>query len=258
MSRFFKAAAPLAVFGLYLAVSLWPSLTPAPLRHLGRALNPYGFTLVLDTGSVLLALALLAWSRGGIKTALKDLGLLSDPVRPLLFGLVATSPSALGLALTGHINPAVSARELLLLCLWFPLCEEVMFRGVAFGQLYRRFAWGFWPAALAPALAFALPHALQGASLAEIAGLPGITGLGAVIFSWFFVRFGWNLWVAVALHAFLNAWWEIFTTNPNALGDWSDNIFRFGSIGLAFALVLLAPRVRALRWLVPAARKPRR
>jgi membrane protease YdiL (CAAX protease family) len=143
----------------------------------------------------------------------------------------------------------------LLLCLWFPICEELMFRALAFGQLYRRARWGFWPSALAPAMAFALLHALQGASLAEMAGLAAITGLGAVIFAYFFLRFGWNLWGAVSLHAFLNLWWELFTANENALGGWSDNVFRFGSIGLAFALILAAGRRPALRWLVPARRK---
>jgi len=256
--RLFKTYAPLAAFAVYLALSLAPDAAVAPLHSLGRALGAYGFTNLIDTGSLLLAVGLLAWAHGGLKPALQELGILADPVRPLLFGLVATLPSAVGLALTGRVSDAVTAREILLLCLWFPICEEIMFRALAFGQLYRRAGWAFWPAALAPAVAFALPHALQGASLVEMAGLAAITGLGAVIFSYFFVRFGWNLWAAVALHASLNLWWTLFTANENALGGWSDNLFRFGSIGLAFALVLLAPRVRELRWLVPAGRKPRR
>jgi len=255
MQRLFKQFAPLFAFALYLALSLAPDASLAPLHRLGRTLGSYGFTNLIDTGSALLALGLMTWSRGGLKPALKELGVLADPIRPALFGLIATSPSALGLALTGHVNLGVTAREVLLLCLWFPICEELMFRAVAFGQLYRRARWGFWPAALAPAVAFALPHALQGASLAEMAGLAAITGLGAVIFAYFFVRFGWNLWAAVSIHLFLNLWWELFTANQNALGGWSDNVFRFSSIGLAFALIWGAGRSPALGWLVPARRK---
>jgi membrane protease YdiL (CAAX protease family) len=116
-------------------------------------------------------------------------------------------------------------------------------RPLLFGQLYSRARLGFWPSALIPALIFAACHLQQSNEPLELLGIFAITALGSVLSSWFFIRFGGNLWAPVALHALMNTWWMVFTSNQSALGGYADNVFRFASIALA---------LRIVRWFAPA------
>ncbi len=239
-----------------LAAYVWfpPGHQIPPLQNAAKALGPYGYTLIIDTLFIILPLTLLALLRRGLPAAFAELGLSANPIRPLFFGFVATAPAWIGLAATCHVATKFTAYELILLCWYLPFCEEVIFRAFAFGQLYRRAGLNFWLAALVPAVLFACGHLYQSHKLAELAGILLITGTGSVMFSYFFVRFGWNVWAPFALHAFLNTWWMVFTTNQNALGGgWSDNVFRFGSIALAFGLVYGARHFRAFRIFAPQA-----
>jgi len=245
--------APLVVFGAYLLTIPFGDIQ-FPLRvQIIQTFGPYSFAFITNTIFLVLAVVAVAIARGGLRAGLLELGIAASPLRPLLFGLAATAPAAIGFALTAHVSAAFTGRELVLLCAYFPFIEEVLFRALAFGQLYRRAGWNFWAAALAPAVCFALAHASQGAKIGEIAGIMAITGLGAVVLSYFFVRFGWNIWAPVALHALLNTWWTVFTVNQNALGGASDNIFRFGSLALAIVLVLAAARIPAFEIFAPKA-----
>lgn len=245
MRRLFEALAPLVGFVFYLQSDLVDAL-----ERFGHWLG-VGGSVAVNTVPVLIGFAILALLRRSVRAALDELGLARSPVRPLLFGLIATAPALIGFALTARTDPEVTLRGVFLLGWYYPWCEEVLFRGLAFGQLYRHARWGFWAASLVPSAVFAAVHVRAGMSAGEIVGIVAITGLGAIVFGYFFVRFGWNLWAAVALHGFLNTWWLVFTVNENALGGASDNVFRFGSIGLAFAIALGAHRVVALRALAP-------
>lgn len=245
--------APLAVFVAYVIDGVFGDV-PFPLRaQIGQTFGPYSFAFIVNSIFLALAITAVAIARGGLRSGLTELGLSANPLRPILFGLVATAPAAIGFALTARVSASVTARELILLGIYFPFIEEVLFRALAFGQLFRRAGWNFWAAALVPAAFFALGHAAQGAGIGEIAGIMAITGLGAVVFSYFFLRFGWNIWAPVALHGLLNTWWMVFTVNQNALGGASDNIFRFGSLSLAFLLVPAAARIPAFRIFAPKA-----
>lgn len=245
MRRLFEAVVPLFAFVFYLQSDLVEALA-----RFGRWLG-VGGSVAVNTVPVLVGFLLLALLRRSVRAAFEELGLARSPARPLLFGLAATAPALIGFALTARADPAVTLRDVFLLGWYFPWCEEVLFRGLAFGQLYRHARWGFWAASLVPSALFAAVHVRIGMSSGELVGIVAITGLGAIVFGYFFVRFGWNLWAAVALHGFLNTWWLVFTVNENALGGASDNVFRFGSIGLAFAIALAAHRVVALRTLAP-------
>jgi hypothetical protein len=243
--------APLVVFVAYLFDAAFGDVQ-FPLRaRIGQTFGPYSYVFIVNTIFLALAIGSVAIARGGLRRGLAELGISADPWRPLLFGLAATAPTAIGFALTARVSASFTARELVLLCGYFPFIEEVLFRALAFGQLYRRFGWNFWAAALVPAVCFALGHAAQGGNIGEIAGIMAITGLGSVVFSYFFLRFGWNIWAPVALHAFLNLWWTVFTVNQNALGGASDNILRFGSLALAFLLVRAAARIPVFRIFAP-------
>ena len=249
LRKIVPAVLPLVVFAALLAFGELPRVPL--LDHAGKAIGPYGYAFIVNSIWIVVPVAALAIARQSLSAALTDLGIAANPLRPLFFGFVATAPALVGFALTSHLDHTVTPRAFLLLCVYAPFAEEVLFRGFVFGQLYYRAGWNFWPATLVPAVLFAAAHASQSNRPLELAGILAITGLGAIIFSYFFARQGRNIWAPFALHAFLNTWWTIFTTNETALGGWSDNVFRFGSIGLAFLLVLAASRVPAYRMFAP-------
>ena len=221
------------------------------LNAWGHALGPYGYAFISNTIGIVVPIAALAIARRSLSAALKELGIATSPLRPLFFGLIATSPALIGFALTSHLDHTVTARAFFILCVYSPFAEEVTFRAFTFGQLYYRAGWKFWPAALIPTVLFAAGHLYQSNDPKELAGILAITGLGGIIFSFFFVRMGRTIWAPFALHAMLNSWWTIFTANETALGGWSDNVFRFGSIGLAFLIAYGATRIDVLRVLAP-------
>lgn len=244
-----SAAFALLVFAALIAFDYAPRIPL--LAEAGKALGPYGYAFITNTIGIVVPIAVLVIARGSFSVALKELGIATNPLRPFLFGLVATSPALIGFALTSHLDHSVTARAFFILCLYNPFAEEVLFRAFTFGQLYYRAGWNFWPAALVPTVLFAAGHLYQSSDPKELAGILAITGLGGILFSYFFVRLGRTIWAPYALHAMLNSWWTIFTTNNTALGGWSDNVFRFGSIGLAFVLVFAAARLSAFRILAP-------
>lgn len=244
-----SAAFALLVFAALIAFGYAPRIPL--LAQAGHVLGPYGYAFITNTIGIVAPIAALAIARRSLGGALKELGITTNPLRPLLFGLVATSPALIGFALTSHLDHSVTARAFFILCLYNPFAEEVLFRAFTFGQLYYRAGWNFWPAAIVPTVLFAAGHLYQSNDPKELAGILAITGLGGIIFSYFFARMGRTIWAPYALHAMLNSWWTIFTTNDTALGGWSDNVFRFGSIGLAFLIVFAAARIDVLRLLAP-------
>jgi uncharacterized protein len=243
------ALLPLVVFAAVIAFDYLPRLPL--LNRAGHALGPYGYTFVANTVWIVVVIAALAIARRSLWQALIELGIATNPLRPLLFGLIATAPALIGFALTSHLDHTVNPRVFFFLCIWSPFAEELLFRAFTFGQLYYRAGWNFWAAVLIPTVLFAAGHAYQSSKPAELASIFAITASGSVIFSFFFARFGRNIWAPFALHAMLNSWWTLFTISDTALGGWSDNVFRFGSIGLAFLIAFAATRIPAFRLLAP-------
>lgn len=139
-------------------------------------------------------------------------------------------PATLFMFAFGSLSQSTGPVDLVFGGLVFPIAEEITYRGMATGILLLICGWGFWPAALLPAIIFGLAHAAQGASLGEIGGIVAITGLGGLFFSWLYVRFGNNLWPAFALHAGLNTLWSAFDLGQNALGGWIGNGLRLAVV----------------------------
>jgi membrane protease YdiL (CAAX protease family) len=188
---------------------------------------------------------------GGLARIIDELGLTKPGLPALLFGFFVTLPAFLGFLTTGKVSNALAPREIVMGGLFFPFVEEAFFRGFLFGQLYGRAGWGFWPAALVPAVVFALGHLYQSQDPMELAGILAITGTGAILFSYVFMQWGANIWAPFACHAFLNIWWSVFAVDDTALGDQAANTFRLASIALALGFCFIAPR---FGWLTPLAR----
>jgi len=194
---------------------------------------------------VFLSLGLSATFRVGPKKVLEELGLCAPVGRAFGFAFLASLPMLILFACSA--TPHLSIIGLLTWTLVAPLTEELGFRGYLFRQLYRRARWGFWPAALLNSVLFALIHVYQaffhGFDAWELVGILAITGFGGWFFSWLFVRWQDNLWVPIAMHIFMNAWWELFAIDKTAVGGWIANGARLLTIALAIGLTIYKDRV---------------
>jgi len=126
--------------------------------------------------------------------------------------------------------------------------EEWLFRAFAFGLLVQLARWRIWPAALFSGAVFGLIHlgnySLEG--LMDEAGGLAFIGLGGVLYAWLFWRWNWNLWVVIALHLFMNLWWELWILDQNSLGVWAVTGSRIVAVGAAITLAEIARKRPAL------------
>ena len=193
--------------------------------------------------------------------AISDFGLTRPPLRPLVFAAVSAIPMFVASAATGAWRISAPDEDLtsLLGALWFgaivaPFAEELFFRGFAFGELVRTARWNFWPAAIITGLIFGAVHfsgAIGRESLIGAIGVVAITAVGGAWYAWLYLRWGFNLWVPIFLHALMNAPWILFVVDDTALGTWTANAGRAGTIVIATLLTLFGARSRWLRPLAP-------
>ena len=124
---------------------------------------------------------------------------------------------------------------------WFgsvtaPIFEELFFRAFLFGLLYKFGGWKLVPATILDGLVFGAVHVGQGDSVGMAAGVFGVTAAGAVGFSILYKEWGWNLWLVIFLHAFMNLSWMTFDVADNAAGGVWANVFRVATVVLAVVL----------------------
>ncbi len=210
--------------GLFERFDYW---APRSLRSLLEILLVLGAVCLLHRMGPGAGLRELGWRR----PALVALGVMAAAVAPMWIVFALTMPP----------NPEFRPPEVLYLALLSPLAEETVFRGFAFGQLWRRAGWGLWPALVVCALAFGYGHADDAGSLAEGAGLLLLTGFGAGVFSWLYARWG-TLAAPVALHVLMNLAWSVWSVGDSALAGWMPFALQIGTAVLAILLTLWASR----------------
>lgn len=206
-------------------------------RMLALATLGYGLYLLVPLG--------LAAAWFGRKRALAILGLAASPWPALA---LAAGCSAIVLAWIAATSTPIPldrlALELVRQALLPGIAEEVLFRAFLFGFLYRHAGWGFLPAALLSAAVFGLEHVYQGGDAMQAAGIALLTGIGGVWWSWLFVEWRWNLWVPIAFHVLLNAYWTAFDVADDAVGPAMSVILRLACIALSVAVTVLIARRR--------------
>ena len=187
----------------------------------------------------------------GPRAAVAELGLSRNPVRGLGFGLLATLPMLVGAAIFGRLGSEETALGLAFGAAVWPLAEEVLYRGYAFGQLHRRAGLGLWPAAITTGLLFGLVHlgqaSVRGLPLAGEIGAVAVVAVGGLLFAWLYARWDFDLWVPFALHGLMNLWWGLFSLADNPLGGWLPNLLRLLTVLLAIGLTLGRQRIPLLR-----------
>lgn len=124
--------------------------------------------------------------------ALWELGLASSPLRPMAVSFVACSPMLIGFAIFAPLNGEFTFRDAALYSCIFPFAEEVLFRGYAFGQFYRRAKLNLWVAAVAVGFVFGVLHlgnaSVQNLPLSGEIGTVAIISIGGVLYAWLYAK----------------------------------------------------------------------
>jgi membrane protease YdiL (CAAX protease family) len=218
--------------------SLWwrhiPLLSDLVLNHL-----PFSRTVAALRVVAAIAIVWLTTGRG-----LGFLGLGGNPLIGVAFALIASAPLWATLALTSPLAAHIDLVELAFGSGYFPLSEEIVYRAFAFGLLHRAAGAPFWIAAVLTAVPFAAEHLYQAGDWGSAAATIAITLLGALLFSWLFAAWSWNLWVPFALHAFMNLWWSVFDVGDGAFAGWAPTAMQFGCAAVAVLVTLLWRRRR--------------
>lgn len=172
---------------------------------------------------------------------LSSMGLNHDVLKGLGLALICCCPLIIGMPIIGSFDRELSLDYFLRMVVLAAFLEELIFRGFLFGQLYRYGRVGFVWAVIVPAALFGLQHLYQGHSLLSSLSAFGVTALGALYFSWVYVKCVYNLWIPIGLHMFMNLCWIVFPVegNENAVGSVMPNILRVASIMLTITLIIV-------------------
>ncbi len=194
---------------------------------------------------VVLGIAVLL---AGPRQAFWALGLHRSPIRGFAVALLVTLPMPAFMAWHAPLTLSEDAVHTLMRSAVLPgFGEELLYRGFLFGLLFRFSGWGFLPAALGAALLFGGAHLYQGGDLAGAAGVFALTAFASLWFAWLYVEWDYDLWVPVAFHILMNAWWIVFPVSDNALGPGWSIASRVVVLALSVVLTLAIARRRGGR-----------
>lgn len=179
----------------------------------------------------------------GLRKITECVGLTGSIPRGFRFALVCTLPMFIGYALVFDFNSDITFTQIFTGAIVAGFIEELFYRGVLFGQIYRYTKIGFIPSILLGALVFAMGHLYQSQELSTLIGIFITTFMGAILFAWVYVEWKYNLWVSIFLHILMNLFWMLFSVSDNAFGGGYANIFRIVTIAMIILLTIV-PKVR--------------
>jgi len=194
---------------------------------------------------------LVVWILGkeSKQSPLTELGLGAGAFRGLIFGLIATLPMVIALIWLPRkpLDPDLVVGSAMI----GPFAEELLFRGFLFRQLIRRAAWSVTAALIVSSLFFGLAHVrnIDLGALTLFSGdwLPLVVSYGlpyaagGAVFAW--VAYRWkSLWPAIALHGFINLWWDL------TQGEHARLIFQLDLLSAAQALSVALAVGLTIRW----------
>jgi len=152
------------------------------------------------------------------------------------FGFLATLPMAI--IVVFFALGRLDSDELVGSVLLGPFAEEVLFRGFLFRRLLRDAGWRPLTAMVASAALFGLAHVgTPGQGIVDLI----LLAAGGLAFAWICLKWD-SLWPAIGLHAFINFWWVLSDTAPQA----SARLVSIGHL-LSIATALLITRRRGAR-----------
>lgn len=182
------------------------------------------------------------------RRAFASLGLAAPALPAFAFAAACSAPVLVWIAATSTPVPLERLPlDLVRQALLPGIAEELLFRAFLFGFLFRYAGWGFLPAALLSALIFGFEHVYQGGDALQALGIAVLTGVGGLWWAWLLVEWRWNLWVPIAFHVLLNAYWSAFDVADDAVGPAMSVVLRLACIALSVAATLALARRRGGR-----------
>jgi membrane protease YdiL (CAAX protease family) len=204
-----------------------------------RILNETFKTVLIQTSGVLLpVLMVLAFNHFSIKKTLEDLGLSKGIKAGFIYALIIVSPMFIGNLFFSPLRSEVKMTDIINNSIWPGFNEELIFRGILIGQLFKRASWGFVPAALLSSLYFALGHLYQSHDVMSAIQIFAITAGAGVGFALCFIEWSWNLWLVMFVHMLMNLHTVFFDTGGTAALNVSGNVFRFMTIAILVIFTL--------------------
>ncbi len=180
------------------------------------------------------ALAMAALATGGRGWA-RALGMRAPFGRGLLLGFVIGLPMLLQAPLCS--DGFVFTPDKLYAMVTAPVCEEVFFRGLLVMVPVYVGGCRFWPFAIAAGLVFGAAHLPWDSRISTAyTGTFLATSAGGIWFAWLVRCFDRNLWLAISLHATMNAAWALFEVADDAAGGLWANVGRVLTIVLGTLL----------------------
>jgi len=115
--------------------------------------------------------------------------------------------------------------------------EEIIFRAILFGLLFRMCKWGFIPAALTTSVIFGLGHLYQSHNISSALMLIAFMAVAGSWFAWLYCECGYRIWYPMWMHLIMNASYGVFNMSGGAMGEASANIFKGLTILLSLVFV---------------------
>jgi membrane protease YdiL (CAAX protease family) len=127
--------------------------------------------------------------------------------------------------------------------------EELAYRALVLGALFRCCNWKFLPAVLLNGVVFGLGHLYQANDLLGAFFTFAITFIGAIWFGWLYVKWGYNLYIPIFLHMLMNFSWVLFEVSPGAAGNTVANAARLLTILASIILTFyFTKQTKTLSW----------
>lgn len=180
------------------------------------------------------------------KEIIFSVGLKKGLLKGLLFSFIVTLPMLIGYSIFLNFNKDISVNTIIVGVISAAFFEELYFRGIFFGQIFRFTKIGFIPSIVICALLFASGHMWQSNDISTLTGIFITTFFGAGLFAWLYIEWDNNLWIPMGLHMFMNLHWMLFS-GVNALGGTYENVFRVITITLAIVGTLGYKRYKGLK-----------
>ncbi|NRA60957.1 MAG: CPBP family intramembrane metalloprotease [Psychrobium sp.] len=163
---------------------------------------------------------------------------LKDSLTYFMAALMCCLPMVLGyIYLSSELN--LSLANIVTGSIYAGLFEELVFRAVLFGVLFRYCRWGFVPAELVSSVVFGLGHIYQGNDLMSGFLAFAITAVAGTWFAWLYCECGYRIWFPLWMHILMNAAYTIFGMSGGAAGELEANVFKYSSIALSIVYIYL-------------------
>ena len=183
--------------------------------------NPYlrNFLLrLLDYSVLLLVGTILFW-----KEMPTLLGIHHSLVKSFALALLCVLPMFLIFPFFFELNHGLKATLVFQKAVMPALFEEIAYRALVLGVLFRFCGWSFWPAVLINGIVFGLSHLYQANDLLEAFFTFAVTFIGAVWFGWLYIKRGYyNLYIPIFLYMLMNFSWITFEVSTGAAGNTVD------------------------------------